>query len=151
MNTCHWIGAVCEGVQSCPVYQLINCHIDVDWWLLVIELLIFLKMSGFGLITKFQICLIEVDWWLLYIKLVIFLHTDLIQWQFPVNFNVRYLWTGIMQNLNTLTLSILDFLAANLISDYLSFTERNIWRYPEFTGLPTLKFVTWTRLVITCH
>ena len=95
-------------------YQLINCHIDVDWWLLVIELVIFLKVSGFGLITKFQFCHIEVDWWLLYIKLVIFLHTDLIQWQFPVNFNVRYLWTGIIPNFNTVTLSILNFLAANL-------------------------------------
>ena len=114
LNTCHWIGDIFEGVQSCAVYQLINCHTDVDWWLLVIELVIFLKVSGFGLITKFQFCHIEVDWWLLYIKLVIFLHTDLIQWQFPVNFNVRYLWTGIIPNFNTVTLSILNFLAANL-------------------------------------
>ena len=112
--TCYWIGDIFEGVQSCAVYQLINCHTDVDWWLLVIELVIFLKVSGFGLITKFQFCHIEVDWWLLYIKLVIFLHTDLIQWQFPVNFNVRYLWTGIIPNFNTVTLSILNFLAANL-------------------------------------
>ena len=97
-----------------PITNSQICHISVDWWLLVIELVIFLKVSGFGLITKFQFCHIEVDWWLLYIKLVIFLHTDLIQWQFPVNFNVRYLWTGIIPNFNTVTLSILNFLAANL-------------------------------------
>ena len=152
LNTCHWIGDIFEGVQSCAVYQLINCHTDVDWWLLVIELVIFLKVSGFGLITKFQFCHIEVDWWLLYIKLVIFLHTDLIQWQFPVNFNVRYLWTGIIPNFNTVTLSILNFLAANLkVSRVGLITNSQICHISvdcwilviEMVILPTLKAVHW--------
>ena len=51
-----------------PITNSQICHIDIDWWLLVIELGIFLKVSGVSPITNSQICHIDVDWWLIVIE-----------------------------------------------------------------------------------
>ena len=71
--TCRLQKEISKGVQSLPDCQLSSLLFEVDLWLLVIEMGIFLKVSGVGSITNSQICHISVDWWTLVIELVIFL------------------------------------------------------------------------------
>ena len=60
----------CPEVVRLRTLKLVT---EVDWWLFVIELVIFLKVSGIVPITDSQICHISVDCWILVIELVIFL------------------------------------------------------------------------------
>ena len=71
--TFHLLKIISEGVQRLSDYQTLKLVTEVDWWLFVIELVIFLKVSGIVPITDSQICHISVDCWILVIELVIFL------------------------------------------------------------------------------
>ena len=100
------------------------CHIDVNWWLLLSELVILLKVSRVGPITNSHICQIYLtgdylssNWWYF--------------WRCP---ELSRLPTHIFVTFK--------------VGDYLPLNRWYFWSWPYYQ---LTNFSHWSSLVITCH
>ena len=129
----------CLELVRLPTHKF---HISVDCWILVIEMLIFLKESV-GPITNSQICHISVDtchcWYFWRCPELARLPTHKF-----VNFswllNTCH-WIGRCPELARLPTH--KFVTFQLTAEYLSLNWWYFWRCPELARLPTHKFITF--------